>query len=417
MLIGGSFRAFDTNACAGLVRLGPDGRRDPSFAPPGDGVCNALALQTNGQILIGGQFSTLGGVTRHQVARFDPSGDIDAGFAPSFAPDDSVWALAVQGDGRILVGGYLSGIGDTPIHGLTRLLPGGERDPEFDVGDGTDGWVAALALLPDGRILVGGDFERFGGVERAGLVRLWPDGRVDEGLEAALTGSFLRIESIVVQADGGVLLGGRFESVQGTIRRGIARLDPSGMLDSGFAAAGGLGESYDEVRCIVPAVAGRLWVAGSFHQINGCQANHLVLLGGDGQPDPEFHPCGGVSGGLGRIVVQADGNLLLVGDFSYVNHVKRYGVARLIGQPAPEPEGVTLAMHAPGGSPSVRFDTNPDRRYTVEASADLTEWGAWVSGQFTARSVDLPVPVVFMGERQFFRATASLQPANRSVQQ
>jgi hypothetical protein len=78
---------------------------------------------------------------------------------------------------------------------------------------------------------------------------------------------------------------------------------------------------------------------------------------------------------------------------------------------------VTLAIHAPTGSPSVRFDTNPDRRYTVEASADLTEWGAWVSGQFTARSVDLPVPVVFMGERQFFRATASLQPAGRSVQQ
>jgi uncharacterized delta-60 repeat protein len=407
LLLGGSFRTFDTNACAGLVRLGPDGRMDTAFAPTSDGLCNALALQTNGQFLVGGHFSEIAGAARRHLTRFHPSGELDAEFAPALAPDDSVWALAVQDDGRILVGGYLSRIGDQAIHGLTRLLPGGEPDPEFNAGAGTEEGVAALAIQPDGRILVGGDFVSFNHHARGGVVRLWPDGSVDETFDADLTGSFLRVNTIAPQAEGGVLMGGRFESVQGVSRYGIARLDESGRLDPLFAAAGALGEPHDEVSSIVVAQQDKTWVAGSFSIIANTDAPHIALLRAQGDVDPEFHPCGGVSGGVTRIAVQPDGQLLLVGDFSYVNHLRRPGVARLIGHSPSVYQFLPQEMRSQEGVPQLRFDTNPGQRYTVAASPDLETWRAWVSGTFSARSVTLPIPVRFLGEQQCFRTSAA----------
>ena len=259
LLLGGSFRTYDTNACAGLVRLGPDGRMDTDFAPTSDGLCNALALQTNGQFLVGGSFSEIAGAARWHLARFHPGGELDAEFAPALAPDDSVWALAMQDDGRILVGGYLSRIGDHAIRGLTRLLPGGEPDPEFNAGAGTEEGVAALAIQPDGRILVGGHFASFDHHARAGVVRLWPDGSVDETFDAELTGSFLRVNCIALPAAGGVLMGGGFESVRGFLVTGLpawtkavgsthssppprfGRTTPRGQFDRGCSAGQDLG--------------------------------------------------------------------------------------------------------------------------------------------------------------------------------
>lgn len=407
VLVGGSFRSFDTNACVGLARLGPDGRLDVGFAPASEGVCNALAGQTGGEFLVGGHFSLMAGVACQHLARFQPDGAIVPGFVPAFAPEDSVWALAVQPDHRILVGGNLSRFGDVPISGLTRLLPDGRLDPEFRVGTGPDGWVGTLTLLPDGRILAGGDFSRFNGCQRAGVVRLGPDGRVDESFDAGLAGSFLRVNHMVVQADGSVLLGGRFEFVQGARRCGLARLDPNGALDTAFAAAGGLGEPHDEVRSIVPTSDGRLWVAGSFQRINGWNRRHLALLRADGQGDPEFTPAGAVTGGMSQIALQPDGNLLLAGDFSYVNHLSRSGVARLIGVTSSGDKGIRLEIRREEQGIHVRFDTTPGQRYTLEASANLTDWEAWVSGGFDARSVTLPVPARFFGEERFFRGTVA----------
>ena len=341
------------------------------------------------------------------LARFHPGGELDAEFAPALAPDDSVWALAVQDDGRILVGGYLSRLGDQAIHGLTRLLPGGEPDPEFSAGAGTEAGVAALAIQPDGRILVGGDFASFDNVARGGVVRLWPDGSVDETFDADLTGSFLRVNTIAPQAEGGVLMGGRFESVQGVSRYGIVRLDESGRFDPLFAA-GGLGEPHHEVRSIVVAQPDQIWVAGSFWRIANTDAQHVALLRAQGDVDPEFHPCGGVSGGVTRLAVQPDGQLLLVGDFSYVNHLRRPGVARLIGHSPSVHQFIPQEMRSQDGVPQLRFDTNPGQRYTVEASPDLETWRAWVSGTFSARSVTLPIPVRFLGEQQSSRTGAAL---------
>jgi len=380
---------------------------DTAFAPTSDGLCNTIALQTNGQFVVGGSFSEIAGAARRHLARFHSGSELDEEFAPNLAPDDSVWALAVQDDGRILVGGYLSRIGDQAIRGLTRLLPGGEPDPEFRVGTGTEGGVGALVVQPDSRILVGGDFVSFNNVPRAGLVRLWPDGRVDETFDAELTGSFPRVNTLALQADGGVLIGGRFESVQGGSRYGIARLGENGRLDPLFAAARGLGEPHHEVRSIVFGQQGALWVAGSFLRIANTEAQHVALLRADGDIDPKFHPCGGISGGVTRIAVQPDGHLLLVGDFNYVNHLWRPGVARLIGQSPSVHQSVPQGIHLQDGVPQLRFDTTPGQRYTVEASPDLETWCAWVSGTFFARSVTIPIPTRFLGEQQYFRTGAA----------
>ena len=116
----------------------------------------SIALQADGKILVGGDFTTIGGQTRNNIARLDAT----TGLADSFNPNanDTVSAIAVQADGKILVGGYFNG---TNIGGQTRNCIA-RLDPTTGLADSFDpnanGIVYAIAVQADGKILVGGVF-------------------------------------------------------------------------------------------------------------------------------------------------------------------------------------------------------------------------------------------------------------------
>ena len=124
----------------------------------------ALAVQADGKILVGGDFTTLGGggtgtTTRNRIGRLNPDGTLDTSFDPG--ANSTVLALAVQADGKILVGGFFTtlgggGTGTTTRNNIGRLNPDGTLDTSFDPG--ANGNVNALAVQADGKILVGGQF-------------------------------------------------------------------------------------------------------------------------------------------------------------------------------------------------------------------------------------------------------------------
>src|SRR6185436_14894847 len=118
------------------------------------------------RLLIGGDFSTIDGVTRLGVARLLPDGGLDPTFVPNVDYPAVVLALAAQADGKVLVGGVFPSVGGVARKSFARLNYDGSLDMAFDTGPGADGEVQSLAVSDDGTIAIGGNFTRFNRVSR-----------------------------------------------------------------------------------------------------------------------------------------------------------------------------------------------------------------------------------------------------------
>ena len=140
-----------------------------SFNPGANASVYSLAVQADGKILVGGYFTTLGGQTRNYLGRLNADGTLDSGFNPG--ANSYVHSLAVQADGKILVGGYFTTLGGQARNYLGRLNADGTLDSEFN-DLGANGSVDSLAVQADGSILAGGVLTTIGGQTRNHIARL-----------------------------------------------------------------------------------------------------------------------------------------------------------------------------------------------------------------------------------------------------
>jgi uncharacterized delta-60 repeat protein len=143
---------------AGVVRLHSIGGLDDSFVPPAFPLrsrLNCVALQPDGKILLGGRFTLTDGSGIANLIRLNPDGSIDHSFLA--VPDYTVSAILVERTGTILIGGGFSKVNGQPAAGVARLQSTGQLDPSFTL-DTRGRAVYALALLADGRVAAGGDF-------------------------------------------------------------------------------------------------------------------------------------------------------------------------------------------------------------------------------------------------------------------
>ena len=107
-----------------IARLNTDGTLDTAFDPNANSIVFAIAVQPDGKILVGGAFSganSIGGQNRRHIARLDGT----TGLADSFDPnaDSTVLAVAIQADGKILAGGQFTDIGGQPRVASPALMP------------------------------------------------------------------------------------------------------------------------------------------------------------------------------------------------------------------------------------------------------------------------------------------------------
>ena len=174
ILAAGNFTFFNQKRCGHIVRLNPDGGVDTSFTTGGgaDAPVYAVALQSDGKILIGGDFVQANKVERNRVARLNPDGSLDPTFNPGVGPNTGVRCLAVQPDGKILIGGIFISVQGAARSRIARLKADGSLDPSFDPSAGANEVVRWIGLQPDGRILLAGGFRSFAGVERGRIARL-----------------------------------------------------------------------------------------------------------------------------------------------------------------------------------------------------------------------------------------------------
>ncbi len=316
------------------------------FNPNANGTVWTLAVQADGKALVGGAFTQIGGQTRNHMARLNADGTLDAGFNPGANGD--VYSLAVQTDGKVLVGGWFTQVGGQARNRLARLNADGTLDASFDVG--IDPFasepVRSIVVQPDGKVLVGGAFSSVGGPTRNGLVRLNADGTLDAGFDpAAING----VSSLALQADGKVVIGGLFTQIGAQARNRLARLNADGTLDAGFDPG-----ANSTVLSLALQPDGKLLVGGFFTQIGGQARNFIARVDANGALDAGFTP--GANNSVWSLVVQPDGKLLVGGDFTQIGVHSRSRIARLSANgtldagfnPGANDRVLSLAMQADG---------------------------------------------------------------------
>jgi uncharacterized delta-60 repeat protein len=172
--VGGSFTTFDGAVRAGVAKLLSSGTLDLTFTPAtvSGGSVYAVAFQADGKVVIGGDFTAVGGQSRKRIARFNSDGTLDTGFNPGVGADGSVYAVAVQPDGKIILAGGFTSISGAIRNRVARLTSTGAVDSTFDVGLGANNTVYAISLLPSGKILLAGEFTSVNGLSRNGVARL-----------------------------------------------------------------------------------------------------------------------------------------------------------------------------------------------------------------------------------------------------
>jgi uncharacterized delta-60 repeat protein len=212
-----------------LDRAHANGSRDTNFHPGinVDVGVNALVVLSNDKILVAGSFSI--GSNPYAVARLNADGSLDNTFTPFdvFLPNGAgrgfVLALAVQGDGKVLIGGAFSSVNGTSRNGIARINGNGTLDTSFNPGTGPSGGISAVALQPDGKVLIGGGFTNVDGTTRNRIARLNASGSLDPSFDPG-SGPDASVSAIAVQPDGNVLIAGDFLTVNGVMRQYVARL-------------------------------------------------------------------------------------------------------------------------------------------------------------------------------------------------
>ncbi|HEV8335703.1 MAG TPA: hypothetical protein VGR67_04725 [Candidatus Polarisedimenticolia bacterium] len=323
VLIGGWFTTVNGESRSGIARLNADGSLDRSFDPGGTASIYSVALQSDGKVLIGGGFLASDGTKRY-LARLNADGSLDG----SFDPDQSryypgVASLAVQPDGKVLVS-RSKYFGDEPdYYLLTRLNVNGSLDSTFTAGGGIQRGVDKLIALSEGKVLIAGGFSFVDGISRGGIARLNADGSLDHSFVP--DPGIRSVTTMERQPDGTLLVGG----YGGTAGAGIARLDADGSLDKSFDPGTGLNEN-GFVRVIAIESDGKVLIGGEFDTVNGTYRHGMARLNSDGSLDASFNLHRAHTGGsIESIVAQPDGKVLVGGYFGIEGEANYHLIARL----------------------------------------------------------------------------------------
>jgi len=292
---------------------------------------NAIVVQTDGKIVIGGRFTSVGGVTRNRVARIHPNGTVDNSFNPSASAE--VFALAVQSDGRIVIGGQFTSVGGITRNRLARVHSNGTLD---DLDLNLTGNANALAVQQvDGEemILVGGAFANVGATPVRRLIRIREDDSLDPNMNAVGVGTTLY--ALAIDAQNRIIVGGAFvqfrnESGVFVDRAGIVRLTTAGQLDTDFPSLVANGAPIENsVEALAVDSVGRILLGGRFQTTfpDDTPARYIARMSAAGVPDPTFDPD--LNGNVRAITVQTDGRAVIGGEFTTIDDTTRNRIARL----------------------------------------------------------------------------------------
>lgn len=372
-----------------------------------NGTIKTIALQTDGKVLIGGLFTQVNGTTRSYLARLNVDGSLDGSFAPASAPAQYVYRVEVSGtkiyvgagDGlrcydangalqwhypmqaktfavdaqqRVIFGGQFTRVDNQPHRNVARLSAGGTLDTTFAAQVGCCAGEGVFALATQGdAALVGGAFQSVNGTTAQNVALLDGSGTLPAGFSASATANVVALLPVA---------GGGFFAVSD---RALVRHDATGAADASFGALE-LGSADERFLAAAVQADGKVVVGGQF------TGGNLVRLEPDGTVDGGFSIT--TDGAVHALAVEGDGSLLVAGEFTMVNGTPRSGIARISNSASSAP-APTLRVAVSQAEVTLSWDAVAGS-YVLEAK-DVTG-GAWsgvdapVMSQGSANSAKVP---------------------------
>ncbi len=401
LLVGGQFTGFNGVPRNQIVRVNTDGSADTNFSASvtaGEPTVHSLAVQPDGKVLIGGMFSGVDGATRIRLACVNADGTLDSNFVASATSSQSfitVSHIALQTNSQIVIAGWFETVNGSPHTNIARLNNNGTLDTAFTTSIDTP--PNALALQADGRVLIGGAFSAINGQLRSYIACLNTNGTLDTSFTTTTDGN---VDSFAVQPDGKTLIAGNFNTVNTQARHHIARLNPNGSLDTNFQNGMAGADSY--VGCVAYDPTGKVLIGGQFSFVNGVGRTNVARLNTNGSLDTNF--LANVDSFLELVLIQPDSRLIIEG--SYITSVdgrSRNRIARLqsSGAPVVSPPVISTGAFAFG------VNAVAGKTYGVEVSTNLVNWSLALSTNATTDNFTFRDPAVTQFPRRFFRVYES----------
>ncbi len=316
VIVGGSFQYVGTTPRSNLLRLQTDGRLDTTWNPGANGVVNKISINAaTGAIYVAGGFGTIGGQYEYGLAKIASSGVVDTTWAP--APDCApTTALTLDSSGNVYVGGCFSSIGGQSRANIAKLDGAtGTADPNWNAStdygptglavDNTNGWVYAF-----------GYFQNAGGSMHKYLARFSTSGAgaVDPNWNP---NPDYQMNSIAIDTDGSVFVGGYFQNIGGQVRSNIAKLT---------GANGSADATWNPTACGPFALT--LDGNGALYA-NGCALAKLSTTGTGIDPVYSTWNPGNIDGNVFATALDANGNVYVGGQFTTIGSTSRTDLAAL----------------------------------------------------------------------------------------
>jgi uncharacterized delta-60 repeat protein len=327
IIIGGNFTSYNGTAINSIARINADGTLDITFNSGAGGILgvSTTAIQSDGKIIIGGGFSSYNGTIIYCIARINADGSLDDTFNAGTGADDIVNTTAIQSDGKIIIGGYFTFYNNIAINRIARLNADGSLDETFDPGIGAKEFISAISIQGDGKIIVGIENFSYNETESSYSARLNADGSYDDTFNSG-TGVNNEVLTSTIQSDGKIIIGGTFTSYNGIRRNHIARLNADGSLDGTFNPGTG---ANGTINATILQSDGKIIIVGWFTFYNGSARNRIARLNADGSLDETFNPGTGANNYVYTASIQSDGKIIIGGDFNSYNGTASNHIARL----------------------------------------------------------------------------------------
>lgn len=355
-----------------------------------------VEFQSSGKSIIIGNFTKYNNVLRNGIARLNTDVTLDTSFYSSGSNVAiPIQDIAVQSDNKIIVVGRFTAFsGGSNGDNIARLLPDGAIDTSFNVGGtgvtSTSGVnsnvVYATAVLPDGKILVSGDFNYYNGIQRNSIVRLNTNGSIDMSFTMPSPYGYKHvITDILVQTDGRIVLSGFFNTPSA---RRVVRLLSDGSFDTSFTQ-GDLTGSIDHnqigvggfpISKLIAQPDGKILVAGAFTKYNGINTKSIVRLNTNGSVDTSFITTIGVERKILEVMLESGTNKILIGgEFTSYNGTPIKKIIRLNTNGTHD----TTFNIGSGTTDAVVIPTCPYCRNNVWALKQQPDGKIMVGGSFT----------------------------------
>lgn len=332
VLADGRVFVYGNTPYGALAKINTDGSNDtanfnppvltfPAGPAPGDPVLpyiNSFGVQADGKYLFTGQFDTVNGIAKSWVARLNSNAALDTSYTPSlpFTTAGNKLVSIVDGDKAIFIRREAG-------KKIVRFNSDGAVDSFYSAPDQITNVVRAHAF-PSGKVLLYGEPNNSGVNE---YIKLDAAGSSESFFNPVIYFE-TSVRFVHALPNGKSIVIGNFTEVNGVYRHRFARLNADGSADTTFDPGAAI-ESDALIRGISVQADGKLLLAGNFTTYNGVNRPYIVRINLDGSIDTGFNPAIAPSAGLESVAVRPDGKIMIGGYFQSIDSTPRTGVASL----------------------------------------------------------------------------------------